>query len=373
MTTTAPQLDDRLRQAAVLVRSLDSDSVAALLARLSPSEAKTVRMAVRELDNVTEDDRQSVAEAMRRASSQKPVKVEPSGVEFQLPASAEQQRPTTQAAATQHAPSQSRLQKLGAADSEALVACLKLEQPATIATVLSCLPPQRAAEVLSQLPEQLQSHAVDHLAEMGEIDPDSLEVIAAELEVWIANHTQAKRRREDRVSSLRAILDATPQHARGRLAYQLGSRLPELQLATKPESREAATKNSASESSPRPRRIDHAPDDRSTRERAERAAAPTIPTPSVAPRFQFSRLESLPAPSLMEVFSLLDRKTLILALVGASDELMKRLRSVATRKQAAAIQQSIAAVGPVRLSDIRHAQQLVADAAALVVQKQRGV
>ena len=373
MTSTATQLDDRLRKAAVLVRSLDSDSVAALLARLTPSEAKAVRMAVRELEDVTEDDRQSVAEDMRRAASQQLAKAKPSGVEIQIESRYESPSPTPTPVSKHQAPNLTRLQKLGDADSESLVACLKLEQPATVAAVLSCLPPQRAADVLSQLPEQLQSHAVDHLAQMGEVDPDSLEVIAAELEVWIANHTQAKRRREDRVSSLREILNATPLHARGLLAARLGSRVPELRPMTQAPPQPIPTSHYAAEDSPSPRKpVQQVSDQQATREPVQRPVASNKPAPPATPRFEFSRLETLPSASLMQVFSLLDRKTLILALVGASDGLMKRLRSVATRKQAAAIQKSIATVGPVRLSDIQHAQQLVAEAAAHVVLQKRG-
>lgn len=352
MATATLQSESTIRKAAVLVRSLDAESVAALLARLSPAEAKAVRQAVRELDAVSDEERLQIAAELRgqRFSDAPPQTAAPpdseAGVDvlfsggYEPPAAAS--APTEiMASVTAPAP---RLGALSQADPEALLAYLKLEQPSTIAVVLSCLPPDRAADVLSRLPEDLQDRAVNRLSEMGDIDPDSLDVIAAELESWIAQHTQDRRRRDDRRATLQAILDASPATARGRLADQLAARWPELKPAKPPAPKPAERPTPATIELPR------------------RPTAP--PKPAPRPALPFTEVEKLSGAELAAVFARVDRGTLLVALFGASDQLLARLREITTTKQMRALEQSINRLGPVRLSDVAHAQRAVGEAAA---------
>src|SRR4029077_18258853 len=72
-----------LRKAAILIRSLDADTSAKLLAQLSPAEAKSLRIAIQSLGPVEADERDDVAAEFRRAG---PVAAEsPSeGVQIEL-------------------------------------------------------------------------------------------------------------------------------------------------------------------------------------------------------------------------------------------------------------------------------------------------
>src|SRR5262245_35349882 len=55
MTTLTPSL----RKAAVLIRSLDADTAATMLAQLSPAEAKRVRLAIQSLGGPVDPDEQA--------------------------------------------------------------------------------------------------------------------------------------------------------------------------------------------------------------------------------------------------------------------------------------------------------------------------
>ncbi|TWT77217.1 Flagellar motor switch protein FliG [Posidoniimonas polymericola] len=359
MATATLQSDHSIRKAAVLVRSLDAESVAALLSRLSPAEAKAVRQAVRELDHITDEDRQAVAAALR-GGAHEPAEFdsEPApaaaGVEFAV--SGAYSAPSAAAFARPAAPSpienaNPRIDKLGQADPEALIAYLTHEQPATIAVVLSCLPPQRAAEVLSRLPEEARCRAIDRLADMGDIDPDSLDVIASELESWIAQHTQDRRRKEDRRAALQAILLASPAGTRGLLVDRLATRFPELKPQPQPE----PIPKPKREPRPEPPQVS--------------VVLPPAPRKPIAPppEIPFAQLESLDGQQLAAVFGEVDRSVLLVALFGASENLLQRIRGVTTAKQQRALEQSIKRLGPLRLSDISHAQQVVGQAAARVL------
>lgn len=60
------------------------------------------------------------------------------------------------------------------ANHEHLLACVRGEQPQTIAVILSRLSDEKAAEVLIELPEAVQAEVVQRMAEMEEAAPDVL-------------------------------------------------------------------------------------------------------------------------------------------------------------------------------------------------------
>lgn len=351
--------ENAVRKAAVLVRSLDPESVAALLARLSPAEARAVRAAVRELDEVTDEDHEGILAELRGAS---PDRAPDGGVEFELrgPATPLGDAPTSEApprapqsAATKPAP----LSGLDEVDTESLVACLAREQPRTVAVVLSCLPPTRAAQVLAGLPEDHQAPALERLADLGEVDPDSLNVIAAEVEAWLAKHLQEKKRRDDRMAAVRAILAATPHTSRARLAASLQSHGRQIVDAPAPAAHEASAPPAVEPQAAPPPPI--------------RTTPPPSPQAPAQALLSFSQLESLDPKLLGAVFARVETRTLVLALVGASDRLMRNIQRVASRRQARALRKRVATVGPVRLSDIQRAQQAVARAAAEALAAER--
>ena len=55
-----------LRKAAILIRSLDADTAAALLAQLSPAEAHVVRQSIQSLGSVDDEERADVSAEFRR-------------------------------------------------------------------------------------------------------------------------------------------------------------------------------------------------------------------------------------------------------------------------------------------------------------------
>src|SRR5687767_10750387 len=152
MTDSSPQ---NLRKAAVLIRSLDADTAATMLAQLSPEEARTLRAAIRALGPIDAEEQADVAAEFRRIS---PLAAESTadGVQLTLTA-AQQQLDHTLPSTPQGAKSSKRFEFLEQAPVDALVPYLEREHVQTIAVVLSHLRPERAAAVLAALTGKRQA------------------------------------------------------------------------------------------------------------------------------------------------------------------------------------------------------------------------
>ena len=70
-----------------------------------------------------------------------------------------------------------------------------------------------------------------------------------------------------------------------------------------------------------------------------------------------SALEALDDQSLLRALRHTDRKTVMLALAGASESLMKRIVQDLPRRKANQFRRQVRAIGPTRLSDIVEAQR----------------
>ena len=68
-------VDPNLRKAAVLLRSLDTDTAAVMLGQLSAEEAATIRAAMRAVGQVETDEQADVAAELRGARPTKHVHV----------------------------------------------------------------------------------------------------------------------------------------------------------------------------------------------------------------------------------------------------------------------------------------------------------
>jgi len=67
------------------------------------------------------------------------------------------------------------------ADREALVKDLDREHPQTLALILAHLPPEQAAEILAHMPADRRVEAAGRMADLGQIDPQVVAEITAEL------------------------------------------------------------------------------------------------------------------------------------------------------------------------------------------------
>lgn len=429
-----------LRQAAVLMRSLDAAAAASLLACLSNEEAQAVRAAMRELEEVTDEERQGVADALAGKASL--AKQTPSsatadyaqstssdyaGVELQLGSSASSPE-TYSIAPSVTAPiamaseltslsadatpsplsTMSMLDSLSEVDVATLVAYVKDEQPQTVAVVLSLIAPTKAAEVLAGLSPSLQDAAIGRLAFLNDADSASIEVIEADLKQWITVRREEARRQEDRMTSVRAILHAANDENRTRLIAGLETRGVSWASALAAASKASAEELAGTKSSPEPlpeslaeliRRVDQENAETSEQDTTETISpnriapknelslhkpfveelpepkpepessklSPTAESPK--PTLAFDALEFLSIGSLAYVIKHADPQDFVVAMMGASPSMLRRVESLATRKQVKTLRKQIKEVGPMRIDQIELAQSELARLAEVLIRK----
>lgn len=382
MSTFSPSI----RKAAVLIRSLDSDSAAALLTQLSPSEAKAIRLAIRELGEVDPDEAARLADELRGGPTVAEVTDEPLetslGVELELGSLGAASMvddgwlPEPQGYCTPQVTMP--FGWLEQNDLPSLAAVLEREHLSTVAVVLSHLPPDRASQLLDALPPGRRGAALERLADLGESDRLSLEVIEKGLADWISAQKAEQRRRADRLSAVRRILEVSTGETRKSVIADLAHRdkqlLEELGVSALRPSRDVGRVE-------RPRHLvagqaatlNQAPPTVAPRRSAESHSPSNVtvapPPASVAaeellPEFDFEQLASLRTPDTVEVFRNCDPHTLVLALAAGSDKVMHHIQSQLPSGAAKELARRVNHVAGVRLSDMARAQQEVAKVAA---------
>jgi flagellar motor switch protein FliG len=345
-----------LRKAAILIRTLDADTAAGLLAQLTPAEAKEVRLAIQALGAVEEDERADVSAEFRRSNA---VAAEDPhrGVELDFSQAATANIETSY----ETRPAARPFEFLEHARVESLVPYLAREHAQTVAVVLSYLAPARAALVLAALPEKIQADAIERLSILGSTDPATLEVLERELADWVARQQATRVRPTQRTETVAAILAAADQPARGEilanllkhnrdLANQLAPSRPVVQIQSPPIAPSMIEV-------PVVPAVMHPPQ--------PEPAAPSLP------RIHIDDLARFDPAALAAVLQSVDAEVLTLALVGASDSLVERITSQMPRKVAKAFRQRLYCVGPTRLRDVEAAQHEVTNVAAHIIHHRR--
>lgn len=83
--------------------------------------------------------------------------------------------------------------------------------------------------------------------------------------------------------------------------------------------------------------------------------------------FEFDDLNSLPDHALALVFQRADPRVALIALTGASPRLLERIRRQLPWQQGRELRRQIDRLGPVRLSDVEHAQRRLAETTAELI------
>ncbi len=360
MTNSNPNL----RKAAIVIRSLDADAAASVLARLAPAEAKAVRLAIHALGEVDPAERADVSTEFRRSGSV--AQEDPRrGVELDLSSSALSafgSSPNSEPRTTARP-----FEFLDDARVESLVPYLAREHAQTVAVVLSYLAPARAAQVLAALPEKLQSDAIERLSMLGDTDPSSLQVLERELADWVARQQATRVRPVQRTDTVSAILAAADPVARRDILANLvkhNQRLVE-QLTPPPSMPEQRTQPATFIA------------DCGLRIADSQAVLPqsAIRNPQSEikplPQIHFDDLARLDQPTLTAVLKSVDAEVLVLALVGACEPLVTRITAQMPGKIAKAFRRRLHECGPTRLRDVEAAQHEVAAVAAQILHARR--
>jgi flagellar motor switch protein FliG len=370
-------IDPHLRKAAVLLRSLDSDTATLMLSQLSAEEAAALRAAMRAVGSVENDEQAEVMAELRSDRVAKRVAknaAHPAAVELELSSSfasnAYREESVTGGAASNAAVSAKRFEFLENAPVSALVAHLAREHAQTIAVVLAHLAPERAAAVLAALPPKVQSETVERLSILGDTDPEYVGVVERELAAWAAKRDGTRGADGRRRDTMAAILAAADAKSRNQI------------LSSMKDHKAAVTSQFAA---PRrePRTIIQTRVSRSQIKRpverkapepvvpaAPRATAPPVPELQL-PRIGFDDLTRLDARMLSAVLRQVDADLLALALAGSHEELVDRICDQMPKQTAREFRRQLRRLGPTRLSDVEAAQRAVAVVAARLLAERR--
>lgn len=285
-------MQSKLRQAAILIASLDSATADALLDQLSDEQANMLRRMIVALDEVEDGEQQAVIGQFLGFDSTNDKRPEPPVRSFAPPRDGPPFR------------------FLHEARSEQLLPFLEGEHPQTVAVVISHLPPEKAAQLLFVLPPALQADVMRRLVDLEETDAAILREVELGLEQRIARHVQTQHRRAAGLSALMNILAAADSRLQGQLQANLARHAPQL--------------------------------------------ARLLPTSSSFQCFD--ELLSLDDAALEQLFDEADRQTVVLALAGARELLVERLLTRLPLHEADALRQAWQQMGPTPLSDMEQAQ-----------------
>lgn len=319
-------MDDQrqtVREAAILIASLEQHLADKLLGRLSPTEAARLRVALSRLGDVDPDEQQTLVVQFRRARAGVPPPRD-TGVILEGALARHSTSPDPAPAASQERP----FRFLSDADPLALVPFLKREHGQVAAIVLSHLPPEHAAHVLTALPAAMQVDVVQRLANLDTADEESLQVIARELEAWMDEQRRHGQRRAAGLQAVGGILAAASP-------TQQQTVVTNLQAANQSLARQVVA---ATPLAPRP-------------------IATSLPAERVHHKIDFDDLSQLDRDRLADLATTAEPEIIVLALAGASDLLTTRLLDTLPRSQSDRIRHQLNQLGPIRLSDVEAAQR----------------
>ncbi|MCI0333740.1 MAG: hypothetical protein L0228_11025 [Planctomycetes bacterium] len=370
---TMMNTNSNVRKAAVLLRSVDADTAATLLAQLSSEEAAVLREAIRALGPVDADEQADVLAEFR---GEKTLASEPAnrGVELSL---SMRNEPVDEKQLPVAKSSGKRFDFLETAPASTLASYLAREHAQTIAVVLSHIAPPRAATILAALPEKLQAETMERLSNLGDADAETVTVLEAELAAWVKTRSGDagnRGRRRDTVSSILAAADAKTRNA---IVTNLRTRNVALATQIEPTPRKQT----------QPERKPRFDEYRLVRSMAKREYAnsqttgtqlqyDSIAPPSAShrpalPRVHFDHLTHADSRTLARLLGAADPNVLALALAGSNDELVERVCEQMPKRVAKAFRRELRRMGPTRLSDVEAAQRAIADLAAKQIAERR--
>ena len=202
-----------------------------------------------------------------------------------------------------------RLTQLEQMEPEAFAGALQEEQPQTIAVILSHLNPLQASQVLKFLPLETAAEIVYRVARMEKISPEMVALVDAGL------------RSKTDLSFPRATTATGGPAAAARVLSSMGGELHRQLLAQLGErNRELVTQ------------IENL-------------------------MFVFEDLLQIDSKGIQQVLRDIDARDLALALKAASPELKKHLKANMAQRAAAALDEELEMLGPVRVTDVQAAQR----------------
>jgi flagellar motor switch protein FliG len=204
---------------------------------------------------------------------------------------------------------QGNLAKLQRTDPQQLGKLLDSEHPQTIALVLAHLDPRKASMVLSSLSEEHKVVAVQRLAEMRQFSPEMAQKVAHILHRRLESVGDAARKSYSGFKAVADLLNRLNAEESKKILETIEEGQPELALGI--------------------RNL----------------------------MFTFEDLITVPAATIREIVSGVDKRQLALALRGANEELRAQIFKAMSSRAVEMLKEDMEVLGPVRSREVAQAQQ----------------
>lgn len=308
-----------VRKAAILLVLLGDDAASAVCKNLPQEELRQLTQEITELDYISPELASQVLEEYHRLTLTQEYLAQ-GGIDYAtkllVKAFDEGTADTLlkQVVQAQEA-SAGNLDTLQKADPRQLAKFVEEEHPQTIALVLAHLKPKPATELLKFLSDSVRAQAVTRLAEMQQFSPE----VAAKISVVLHNKLEAlgeqNRRAYAGVTAVADLMNRMELTVSKSILETIEQKDPKLSLAIR---------NSM---------------------------------------FVFDDFLTVPDTSIREFLGQLDKKTLAIALKGASEDLKNHFFKAMSSRAAQMLKEDMEVLGPLRARDVSQAQQEAVDTA----------
>ena len=307
------------RKAAILLTVLGEEAAAVICRQLSSSDVQQIAAEVASLDAIPPELAQQVLEEYQQQATAHRFVIQ-GGSDYATrllkKAFGEENGKELALKVTQTQRSGAgTLDWLRNTDPKQLAALLEKEHAQTIALVLAHLEPQHASPILSKLPSELQIDVVKRIAQLQNFSPDAAETISNVLNQKLKQGGSEKKAGPARPDTVPGLMN-------------------QLEPATSRAILEAIEKDNAE-------------------------LAGSIRNLM----FTFEDLIGVPETALRDLLGAVDKKTLALALKGASDPVKEHIFKAMSSRAVEMLKEDMDVLGRVRGKDVAKAQQEVIAAA----------
>ncbi len=250
---------------------------------------------------------------------------------------------------------------------------LEGEHPQAVSVVLANLPPRQAAELLRRLPAEQKREVLNRLAKLDEMNSEVVREIEQELRALLAGRSRLVEQRPAGLAAVEAILEAADEEHRGELIRHLAtSEHSSAQAVSKQSAKSEAGHSRASQATTQvyhsrvpatqvQQRVDNLLHALSAPRHPDGAAPGPDDFTSGGFKMSQTTLEfddfaTLSDAALARVFRTAAPQVTLVALCGASRDLVNRILSSLPLREARALRGQIERLGPTRLRDIESAQ-----------------
>ena len=313
MTARAPSQINGPRKAAILITILGEEAASAVFRHLPDKDVQTVTREIAEMGRVSPEVAQEILEEYSRLAMTQDY-VAQGGLEFAKRLLVKAFGDTSAKDLLQKV---SRLQELSAgqldslqkADPPQLAKFLEGEHPQTIALILAHLDGKKASALLMRLPEQIRAESVKRLAQLRQFSPEMAERVSVVLNRRLQALGEQSRKTYAGFKNVADVMNRLEGSASKAILEAIEKDDPKLAINI--------------------RNL----------------------------MFTFEDLLGVPDVSIREWLGTMDKKTLALALKGASNDLKDHIFRAMSSRAVEMLKEDMEALGPVRAKDVAQAQQ----------------